>query len=132
MKDDVDKGRSYEDRQHKRIRKRFVLRFKIKPANDREEVHNGWNMVTSKDLSAGGILFNYDKEIEVGTLIDIKLNFPMSEVPITCTGEIIRNNNVPSTPLVRVAAIFLDIDDNMKELVKKAAEGFYIIKEGAD
>lgn len=119
-------------RQYKRIRKQFILRFKIRSGPDHEEVHNGWDMVTLKDLSAGGILFNYNEEIEIGTIIDIKLNFPMSKVPIICTGKIIRNDKIPHISLVRVAAVFLDIDDNMKELVKKAAEGFYSVKEDVD
>lgn len=114
-----------EKRRYERIKKHFVVRFRIKPGQPQSGSLTGWNIVTLQDLGAGGILFNYDQEIEVGTLIDLKINFPPLRTPIDCVARVVRVEKPPLPPIVRIAAVFVNIGKKEKGLVEKAAEEFY-------
>ena len=95
------------------------------------EVH--WDMVTAKNLSASGILFNYDRYIEPGTRIRFKISLPVCDA-VECEGEIVRNVMGPprgvfagSDPEVcAIAAVFKDISEHdqlvMGEFLKACEE----------
>jgi hypothetical protein len=55
-----------------------------------------WDIVTAKDLSASGVLFNYNRYIEPGTQINFKISLPFN-TGIECVGEVVRN--MTGTPL---------------------------------
>ena len=87
-----------------------------------EEVH--WDMVTAKNLSASGILFNYDRYIEPGTRIRFKISLPVCDA-VECEGEVVRNVMGPprgvfasSDPEVcAIAAVFQDISEHDQQVM---------------
>jgi len=86
----------------------------------------GWDMVTTRDLSAGGILFNYDKQVGIGIGAKFKVVFPFADHLIECTGKVIRDEEVstvsmPHTDLHRVAAQFGSIKESDACLIEKIA-----------
>jgi len=107
-----------EKRQYKRITQRFVIRFRLRT----ETGAGGWNMATCIDLSAGGVLFNFDHPLEAGTELDFKIDFPAAKEPILCVGKILRVETKPDSFLCRVAVIFTDIDDAQKALMARGIE----------
>lgn len=119
-------------RRYGRIKRHFVVRLRIRPGQTQAESLTSWNIVTVRDLSAGGILFNYDKEIEIGTLIDLKINFPLLITPIDCVAKVVRIEKPSLRAIVHIAAVFVDIGKKEKELVEKAAEEFYLRKPQTD
>jgi hypothetical protein len=120
-----------ERRRYKRITRNFVANFKLRLLEGQEDHGAGWNMVTIKNLGAGGALFNYDREMEMDSVIDMKINFPLSPVPLTCAGKVIRIEKTGGSTLVRIAAVFVEIEDSVKETINSAAEKFYSKKPGA-
>lgn len=121
-----------EKRRYKRITQHFIIQFRIKEPGEiglKDGLYPGWNMVTSQDLGAGGVLFNFDKKIEVGTILYLKINFPKIEKPIECTGKVIRIEESNYAPIFRIAVIFTDIGEKEKETIEKAAEEFYFKKD---
>jgi hypothetical protein len=114
-----------ERRQYKRIKKNFVTRFQLKDERPSKQETENWEMVITQNLSAGGVLFNYDKEIEAGSKIDLLVNFPQAKRPINCTGQVIRIDRNTNISLLKVAASFVDIDEEDKYAISRAAEEFY-------
>ncbi len=51
-------------------------RFKIRSDEAQEMESNDWDSVILKNLSAGGALFFYNKELEIGTLLSLKIYVP--------------------------------------------------------
>jgi c-di-GMP-binding flagellar brake protein YcgR len=114
-----------ERRQYKRIKKNFIARFRLK--NDVSAISdtNNWEMITTQNLSAGGLLFNYDKEIQIRSIIDMFINFPQIKTPVNCVSRVLRIDKGSSSSLIKVAANFINISENDKQAINKAAEEFY-------
>ena len=114
-----DAGR--ERRKYKRIEQQFIARFQVRPHESPKEVFKGWDMVTVRNLSAGGVSFNYDKDLGVGSILDFKINFPDHESPVSCFAEIIRIDKAPYG-LFHIAAEFSGMDDKEKKMISDLAE----------
>ena len=111
-----------ERREHKRIYKNYIVRFQIRPNDKQEKVFVGWDMVTAVNLGAGGILLNYDRKIEPGSLLDLKINFPGTPDPIECTGRVRRVEKSKRSSKTRIATEFVDIDENTRKHICQAVE----------
>lgn len=114
-------------RKYKRTTKCFMswLKFAQNKRKKKSPAYPfGWDMVTTCDLGAGGMLFNYDKPVEIGTKVLLRVVFPFKETPINCAGSVVRNEKVDSykySSIYRVAAQFERISESNKGLIDKAA-----------
>jgi len=106
-----------EKRNHKRINKCFTARFK-------ERNIPGWDIVTLRNLSAGGAIFNYNRRLDVGSLLDFKVDFPIGENPITCSAKVIRVDEPFFPPTFGIATEFTSIEGRSRELISRAGDTF--------
>ncbi len=111
-----------EKRRFKRIEKPYMTRFRIKPAG-------AWDMVAVNDLGAGGVFFNSSNNLEVGTILDLKIGFSTYTPPIKCDGVVIRVTKQPNTSIFGIATAFSKIDEHVKEMINKVAEVNYKINK---
>ncbi|GEM_PF-467398 len=118
--------RGEERRKFKRIRQQFIIQFQV--PSDKSLA--GWNMVPVRNIGAGGLLFNYDKKLQIGTSINLKINFPMAKKPLSGAAKVLRVHPIDGTSLYETAAYFTEIDNSHKELINDAAEKFYSKKIG--
>lgn len=102
---------SYNARKRKRIEKAFTAKFRTSVTNAGDG-ESKWDMVFLKNLSAGGALFSYDKEVKMGQLLDFIINVPRSRGPIQCEAMIVRVENSPNAFTNRIATCFTDIKEN--------------------
>ncbi|MBU0571188.1 MAG: PilZ domain-containing protein [Candidatus Omnitrophica bacterium] len=114
-----------EKRRHKRIRQQFMVKVREKTS---EAEDSEWDMVTTRNLSAGGVLLNHNRGLKSGSLLEMQVNFPLSEDPINCVGKVLRFNDVPHSPLVQMAVMFTEIDDKIVRLIDQVAEEFHFRK----
>jgi hypothetical protein len=114
-----------ERRQYKRIKKNFVARFRLKNVNEHTDRQQDWQMVTTQNLGAGGVLFNYDKEIPVDSIIDMLINFPQIKNPVSCIGRVLRIDKISPSALLKIAANFIEISQQDHEEINRAAKEFY-------
>jgi hypothetical protein len=114
-----------EKREHKRIKRTFMARFGLYLQGLQHGPHH-WDIVTLRDLSAGGTSFTYNKEIRLGATLKFVIPFPESREFIDCSGEAIRV--VKGQALYRVAAHFTDIDAGKREIINRAAENIFYRK----
>ncbi len=108
-----------ERRKHQRVDKPIIIRFRIRPDNDQEMASSQWDMVGVNDLSVGGLFFNSSYNIQNGTVLELKIGFSTSSTPVICTGMVTRVKKQPHTSIFGIAAAFMDIEENEKELIKR-------------
>ncbi len=111
-----------ERRKYKRKEKPYMVRFRTIPLVAKKMVSPGWDVGTVKDLSAGGMLFYYDKNLELDSLLNLKIDLPASALPINCVGKIIRIEQPQPNSMFRIAAEFTEIDEQEKAMINTTVE----------
>jgi hypothetical protein len=112
-----------ERRKYKRIEKQYMTRFKIRSYEAQELKSAAWNSVILKNLSTGGALFFYNKNLGIGTLLDLKIYVTKDIHILNCVGKIIRIEKSQSTSMFGIAIKFIDIGEQERELLNKMSEG---------
>ncbi len=79
-----------ERRKYRRIEKPFMARFRVKQYEGLEMSSTKWDTVPVRDISAGGLAFNYIKNLGFNSLLDFKIAISQSTPTINCVGKIIR------------------------------------------
>jgi CheY-like chemotaxis protein len=77
-------------RKYNRIEKPYTARFRVKQYEDQEMSSADWDTVDVKNLSAGGMLFKYHKNLGIGSLLDLKIDISESMPAVSCVGRVIR------------------------------------------
>ena len=112
-----------ERRKYKRTGKPYyMIRFRIKHHGDLKASTAGGDWVVLKDLSAGGALFSYNKYLEIGTLLDLKIDVSASTPAINCVGRVNRIEQSQFHSTNHFAIEFEDIDEQAKNPINKIAE----------
>ncbi len=112
-----------ERRKYKRREKLYMAGVRDKQHEGHETKSTGWDSVTLHNLSAGGTFFIYQKDLGIGTLLDLKIEVPESMLTINCFGEVIRIEQFQSTSMFFTAIKFTEIGEQEKELINKSVEG---------
>ena len=110
-----------EKREFKRIEKPFMARFRVKQYKGLEMSSFYWDMVSVKNVSAGGILFYYNRNLGFESLLELKLNISHTTPTINCLGKVIRIEEPEPHSLFRIATSFTDIGKKEKEIINKTA-----------
>ena len=99
-----------------------MVRLRIKHHEEQKTSSAGWDWVVLKDLSAGGALCSYNKHLEIGTLLDLKIEVSTSAPAINCVGRVTRIEQSQPPSALHFAMEFEDIGKQEKELISKIAE----------
>ena len=117
-----------EKRKYKRIEKQYIARFRIKPDEAQDMDSKDWDGIALNDIGAGGIYFHVRRNLEVGTIMDLKINFytsippvDISITPIECRGVVLRVKEHPDFPVFGIATEFTEIDEYIKEVINISA-----------
>ena len=113
-------GQIQEQSKNVRTKKPYITRFRVKP-ND-GKVSKDWDMVAVFNLSAGGIFFYTRTNLEVGTILDLKIGFSRSHLSIICVGKVIRVTKHPVTSINGYTIEFTEIDELNKIMINKSLE----------
>ena len=111
-----------EKRKYKRIEKPYIVRLRIKQYKGLGKPSAEWDMVTVKDLSAGGMRFNYNKNLGIGSLLDIKIDISKSTPTINCVGKVTRIEHPHPLSMLRIATEFAEIEEHKKEMINTTVE----------
>ncbi len=117
-----------EKRKYKRINryekseKPYMARFKIRSDEAQEMEAYDWNSVSLMNISAGGTAFIYNKDLGIGTLLDLKIDVSNSTPTINCVGEIIRIDKTRHTSMFGIAIKFTEIDEQKKAMINTTVE----------
>ncbi len=111
-----------ERRKYRRIERRYITRFRIKPDKIQKITPSNWDLIGVKNLSAGGILFTYHENLGIDSNLDLKIGISLSTPTINCVGRIIRIDRSQSHSLFRIATEFTEIEDQVKEMISTTIE----------
>ncbi len=109
-------------RKYTRIEKPFSSRFRVKQYVDWETPSPDWDTVALKNLSAGGMLFNCNKNLDVDSLLDLEIDMSESTPSINCAGKIIRIKESELDSIFDIAIKFTEIDKQEREMINITAE----------
>ena len=126
-----------ERRKYKRIKFPFTAKVRIQEESNgtiRSKESSKWELVTIRNLSAGGISFNHTKKIELDTVLELNLSLPFITEPVHCLGKVCRVDEKPTDkkqitkiPVYGIAAYFIQMEDDKKQAidgyVKKLSSG---------
>src|SRR4030042_669443 len=119
-----------EKREHERISQPFIIIFRIHQKEGSKEEH-AWNMVTIRNLSIGGMCFNYLEKFALGTALEFNITLPSSLGAIRCLGEVQRIDedlnyviDGKEIPIYGIGVQFTDIEDDKKEALAKIIKDF--------
>ena len=87
-----------------------------------------WDMVTTKNLGAGGVLLNHNRMPSVGSLVEMEINFPAIAESVDCTGKVKRIEQDADSPIIRFATVFTEIEAKTKGAINVTAEKLYLRK----
>ncbi len=108
---------------YKEIVSPCITRFRVTQCDDRETSSLEWNIVAVKNLSAGGIMFNYYKmDLGFGSLLELKLDFIKSKPTISCIGRVVRIEDAHTNCMFRIATEFTEINDLDREIINTTVE----------
>ncbi len=109
--------------EYKEIVSPCITRFWIKQCDGKETSSLEWNIVAVKNLSAGGIKFNYYKmNLGFGLLLEMKIEFIKSKPNISCLGRIVRIEDAHVNSMFRIATEFTEINDLDREIIDTTVE----------
>ncbi len=112
-----------ERREYKRIEKPYMAGVRVKQHEGHEKGSTGWDSVILKNLSAGGgTFFTYKKDLEIGALLDLKIDVPGFILIINCIGKVVRIAKHKSTSMYGIAIKLIDIGKQEKEAINTAVE----------
>ncbi len=110
-----------EKRKYLRIEKPYMARFRVKPDGNPGADSTDWDMVAVNDLGAGGVFFNSSNDLEIGTVLNLKIGISTTTPSIKCDGIVTRVIDHPNTSIFGVATAFTEIDEHIKEMINKVA-----------
>lgn len=116
-------GKDYEGperRRYRRINRKLVIRLQVYPEK-KVMPKGGHDIVSVNNISAGGILFSYGKELDKGKFVDLQINFPELNEPVRCLGKVVRveppgeSKAGGQMPLYYIAVRFIQTRDKSEE-----------------
>lgn len=121
--DDRNKGEDL--REHSRVARNFVARFKAKDKPDSE-----WQVSTLKDISEKGCFFYSATPFEIDQVLEVKIQCPSSKEPIEFSGEVKRCDATSKGEFSHfgIGVYFLDVDEQKKKEFSELI-AFFLKKE---
>jgi len=108
-----------ERRKYQRVEKPIIIRFRIRPLKGYEMASSDWDMVGVNDLSARGLFFNSSYNIEIGTVLDLRIGFSTLTAPVKCMGIVTRIKKHLHTSIFGIATAFTEIEEHEKEMIDR-------------
>ncbi len=109
-------------RKYKKIVPPYIARFRVGQYEGQEMSSPDWDIVAVKNLSAGGMVFDYNKNLELDSLLDLKIDLFKSIPVINCFGRVVRIEEPQPNSRFRIAAEFTEIDEQEREMINTTVE----------
>ncbi len=108
---------------YKEILSPCIARFRVKQCDGQETPSLEWNIVAVKNLSAGGVMLNYYKKgLNIGSILELKIEFIKSKPTISCIGRVVRIEDVHVNAMFRIATEFTEINGLDREIINTTVE----------
>ena len=109
-------------RKNKKIIPPYIARFRVKQYEGQEMSSPDGDRVAVKNLSAGGMVYDYNKNLELDSLLDLKIEFFKSIPAINCIGRVVRIEESQLNSMFRIAAKVTEIDEQERKMINTTIE----------
>lgn len=116
MEKNIDERRKYI-----RVKSNFNIKIDIDAKKIR---HFFSNVVKSVDISGSGVLFRYNKLVELGTIIKITFLMPNSFDFFEGKAKVVRTEINPDNKTYDIGIIFIDLNEDDKDTLN-----YYVTRE---
>jgi len=117
-------------RGHDRLRHPFLVKFRIYTGPPAQE-KSRWDVVTIRNVSPGGLSFNYTQKFPIGTVLELDIGLSSMVGTIHCLGKVCRVDELPpkmpdikTIPVYGIAVKFSDLPDDKKEAIERLIKEF--------
>ncbi|MFH1654993.1 MAG: PilZ domain-containing protein [Candidatus Omnitrophota bacterium] len=114
-----------ERRKFERIKKHFVLTYKVRGKEEKYEVSQ------IKNISEGGMLFTTSKDFLPQTILEIGLKTPISAKNINLITKVIESQTAVEGLIYNTRVSFIEVDEESKLMIKETVD-FFLKKMGED
>ncbi len=111
-----------ENRNYKEIETPCIAKFHTKQCADNENYAPDWDIVSVKNLSAGGMVFVYDKDLGIDSIINISFEISQSIPTISCVGKVLRIEERRHLSGYCIAIQFTEMSAKIKEEINGTIE----------
>jgi len=120
LKDPYEKNVG-ERRKYIRVKSNFNIKIDI----DAKKIRNFFSKVgKSIDISGSGVLFRYDKLVELGTIIKITFLMPNSFDFFEGKAKVVRTEINPDNKTYDIGIVFIDLNEDDEDTLN-----YYVTKE---
>ncbi len=99
-----------------------MARLRVKQHEGHETKSTGWDSVTLHNLSTGSAAFFYNKNLGIGTLLDLKIDVSTATPTVRCAGKVTRIEQSLAHSLIRIGTEFTEISEQEKEMINTTIE----------
>lgn len=108
-----------EKRVYPRLKKEIPIRYRLFPPQEAEKIQKALREASTKNISAGGILFELSSPIAVESIIEVTINLPEAAEPIVCLAKVVRIEALAESTAYDIAICFLDIQSGDRKRLEK-------------
>lgn len=111
-----------ERRKHPRAKGRFIVSYRVMPAN------NNADITQTKNLSLGGMLLTTNCQFSSGTNLALEIRLPFDPNPIMIIGKVLESKEVTKNMIYDTRLIFLAVDEKHRHIIQETVN--YYLKKG--
>ncbi len=106
-----------ERRQKERLNGYHLIKYRVAASGGQSAAYALTSVV---NICSGGVLFKPSEPLAIGTVVDIKINFPGLPEPLITQAKVIRSKEVKAAPKYYETGVkFIDIDEEKGKIIDK-------------
>jgi len=113
-----------ENRQYIRLKAHHLAKYRVVSAERQDPTARIANI---QDIGAGGVCLFIDEPLPVSTLIELKIIFPASPIPISALAKISWVKQIGKRKLYKVGAQFVEIEDVFRKTIDEQVK--FVVKK---
>jgi len=106
-----------ERREDLRLKGHCLLKYKTLGSKD--------ILCFARNISCSGVLFHVEENVELGTELDMQINFPPHPEPIKVKAKVVRVKPLKKVGGFDVGVEFIEIDEKDRDVISKAVLQVY-------
>ena len=108
-----------------RLRHSFLAKFR-RYADSPGQEQSKWDVVTIRNVSPGGLSFNYTQKFPIGTVLELDIGLSSIVGTVHCLGTVCRVDEMPpkrpdlkTIPVYGIAVKFTNLPNDKKEAIER-------------
>ncbi len=118
----MNKMRNEERRKYLRLKVYHLVKYRL--VQDKPP-YFPYSLAAIKDIGAGGICLVSEKPLPVSTNLELQINFPDIEKPISTLGRVVWLKQMPKTDRYEMGIEFTSIEESLRKFIDEYVRFVY-------